>query len=130
MEQLGTILQQQGIRVLLRQNVEGQIYGTTFIDNATRCVFNGGDLGKPFATKAFMERLGRAGISHEVLLHSSKLPVKDTGEDAANKKEPKPRYPASDQQVFIVLQDGPRRDNLEGTGLGQYTKKRKKLGIE
>jgi hypothetical protein len=50
-------LQEQNIRVLFRENVEGRIYGITFIDNATCTVFNGSSLGKTYAAKSFLARM-------------------------------------------------------------------------
>ncbi len=55
-------LRSQGIRILLRENIQGQVYGVTFIDNATRSVFNGSDLGKQYGAKALMERLLAKGL--------------------------------------------------------------------
>ncbi|HEY0298487.1 MAG TPA: relaxase/mobilization nuclease domain-containing protein [Arachidicoccus sp.] len=57
MQSLENELRRQGIRILFRKNVLGNIYGITFIDNATRVVFNGSDLGKQYSAQAFMERL-------------------------------------------------------------------------
>lgn len=57
MQSLEESLRQQGIRILFRKNVQGNVYGVTFIDNATRVVFNGSNLGKQYSAKAFMERL-------------------------------------------------------------------------
>lgn len=51
-------LRMQGIRILLRENAQGNIYGVTYIDNATRVVFNGSDLGKPYGAAQFSDRLG------------------------------------------------------------------------
>jgi len=56
-QDLENSLRQQGIRILFRKNIQGNVYGVTFIDNGTRVVFNGGDLGKQYSAKAFMERL-------------------------------------------------------------------------
>ena len=50
-------LSREGIFVLFRQNEEGRIYGLTFVDNKTRVVFNGSDLGKAYGAKAITERL-------------------------------------------------------------------------
>lgn len=50
-------LAKDGIFVLLRQNEEGRIYGITFVDNKTKVVFNGSDLGKAYGAKAITERL-------------------------------------------------------------------------
>jgi hypothetical protein len=50
-------LKVEGIHVVFRQNEEGRVYGITFVDNRTRVVFNGSDLGKPYSAKAITERL-------------------------------------------------------------------------
>ena len=50
-------LSQEGIFVLLRQNEEGRIYGITFVDNKTKVVFNGSDIGKAYGAKAITDRL-------------------------------------------------------------------------
>jgi hypothetical protein len=50
-------LSKEGIFVLSRQNDEGRTYGVTFVDNQTKVVFNGSDLGKPYGAKAITERL-------------------------------------------------------------------------
>lgn len=50
-------LSQEGILVLFRQNDEGRIYGITFVDNKTKVVFNGSDLGKTYGAKAITDRL-------------------------------------------------------------------------
>jgi hypothetical protein len=49
-------LQQEKIQVVLRQNAEGVIYGMTYVDHQTKCVFNGSDLGKPYSANAMQER--------------------------------------------------------------------------
>lgn len=50
-------LRDQGIRVIFRKNIQGNIFGVTFIDNTTRAVFNGSDLGRKYSAKAFLESL-------------------------------------------------------------------------
>lgn len=49
-------LSRSGIDVLFRENEAGRIYGITFIDHGSRCVFNGSRLGKEFSANAFEER--------------------------------------------------------------------------
>lgn len=49
-------LQNDQINTLVRQNEEGRIYGITYIDHKTRCVYNGSDLGKQYSTKGIVER--------------------------------------------------------------------------
>ena len=49
-------LKKQGIDVVLRQNEEDMIYGITYVDHQTKCVFNGSALGKQYSAKAIQER--------------------------------------------------------------------------
>ena len=53
----GQALQSEGIYVLLRQADDGRVYGITFVDNKTKVVFNGSDLGKPYCAKAILDRI-------------------------------------------------------------------------
>ena len=48
-------LQKEGINVVLRQNADGIIYGITYVDHNTKCVFNGSALGKAYSAKAIQE---------------------------------------------------------------------------
>jgi len=56
MEDLIAMLSKERIQVVLRQNDEGIIYGMTYIDHATKCVFNGSDLGKPYSANGIQKR--------------------------------------------------------------------------
>lgn len=55
-------LRKQNITVVLRQSNEAGIYGLTYVDHKTRCVFNGGDLGKQYSAKGIMERLNETVV--------------------------------------------------------------------
>jgi len=55
-----TELQKSGISLVLRQNEQGFIFGTTFVDHQNKTVFNGSDLGKAYSAKGLTERLGNA----------------------------------------------------------------------
>lgn len=50
-------LKQKNIYTVLRQNAEGRLYGITFVDNQTKCVFNGSDLGKGYSVTAIQSKL-------------------------------------------------------------------------
>lgn len=56
MSQLINALQKEQISTVLRQTKEGVIYGITYVDHKTKCVFNGSDLGKQYGAKGIMER--------------------------------------------------------------------------
>ena len=55
LSQLETRLANQGITAVVRKNEQGLIYGMTYIDHNTRCVFNGSSLGKEFSAKGIQE---------------------------------------------------------------------------
>lgn len=46
-------LKDQGINTVIRRNTEGRIYGITFIDHASRSVWNGSQLGKSLSANVF-----------------------------------------------------------------------------
>lgn len=58
-------LKKENIFVLFRKNEEGRTYGVTFVDNKTKVVFNGSDLGKAYSAKSILDRLSvtRSGAS-------------------------------------------------------------------
>lgn len=49
-------LMKERIQLILRQNDKGIIYGLTYIDHQTKCVFNGSDLGKQYSANAIRQR--------------------------------------------------------------------------
>ncbi len=51
-------LEKEGISAVVRQNTDGIIYGLTYVDHQTKCVFNGSVIGKPYSAKGILERCG------------------------------------------------------------------------
>lgn len=99
-------LQVHGIRILLRENVQGNIYGLSFIDNATRVVYNGSDLGKSYSAASFLDRLNKFsdGTKNQVVGQSR------IGKQPVNKAEQRPvnagaKYPAAYQSVMVSVVD-------------------------
>jgi hypothetical protein len=56
LESLAKHLEKNGIHPVIRENSEGLIYGVTYVDHQTKCVFNGSDLGKGYSAKGLQER--------------------------------------------------------------------------
>lgn len=50
------VLEKDGISTVLRKSNEGLLYGITYVDHVTKCVFNGSDLGKSYSAKAIQQR--------------------------------------------------------------------------
>jgi len=51
-------LEKQGIITVKRENNEGRLYGVTFVDHRTKCVFNGSALGKKYSANGLLDRIG------------------------------------------------------------------------
>jgi len=51
-------LEKEKISLVIRENDNGIIYGLTYIDHNTKCVFNGSDIGKDYSAKAILEKCG------------------------------------------------------------------------
>lgn len=56
LEKLDKILCSEGINMVMRKNSEGLLYGITYIDHTSKCIFNGSTLGSSYAAKAIQER--------------------------------------------------------------------------
>jgi len=56
LESLSAALEKQGVKMLVRRSEKGLVYGLTYIDLRTRCVFNGSALGKTYSAKGILER--------------------------------------------------------------------------
>jgi hypothetical protein len=124
MEELKALLQQQGIRILLRENAHGQVYGLTYIDNATRAVFNGSDLGKAYSAKAFLERL-QAQHAYAGEPRSKTFDAADAS--AVRLNHPKlSAFPAYNEPVIIRIIDELLQAGHEETSPDPFRKKKRK----
>jgi len=58
-------LEKNQVYTALRKNAEGRLYGVTFVDNETKCVFNGSNLGKQYSAAALQNRINEASNQTE-----------------------------------------------------------------
>ncbi len=49
-------LDKVGIHVAVRQNKDGIVYGLTYVDHNSKCVFNGRDIGPGYSAKGILDR--------------------------------------------------------------------------
>ncbi|RFZ92940.1 relaxase [Mucilaginibacter conchicola] len=54
-------LKTKGIDMVLRYNEQGILYGVTYVDHYSKCVFNGSVLGKAYSANAIRERCLKTG---------------------------------------------------------------------
>jgi hypothetical protein len=63
LQSLIAALEKEGIYTTRRENEAGMIYGLTYVDHHTKCVFNGSALGKPYSAKGLQERCGQENFN-------------------------------------------------------------------
>ena len=54
-------MKSSGIDLIFRRNDQNFIYGITYVDHKSKCVFNGSDLGKEFSAAMIRDRWGQQG---------------------------------------------------------------------
>lgn len=65
LQELITALQKERIQLVLRQNDKGIIYGLTYVDHQTKCVFNGSELGKPYSANQIQGRCRQEQVQQQ-----------------------------------------------------------------
>ncbi len=123
LEDLICRLELQNISTVIRRGKEDIIYGITFVDHNTKCVFNGSDLGKEFAVKAIIEKCAeglrqpgpvyhsRGESEHSSLIYEdAKLKVHDQKDNASG--------------ITVVQSGSPNTGN--GVIPYQFTRKKKR----
>jgi relaxase-like protein len=86
-------LSKDNIHLVLRQNEKRVVYGLTYIDHKTRCVFNGSDIGKAYSANAINARIHPNSVEAASIrkLEQSVITVKDQSKPQ-NRSEYKPDY--------------------------------------
>ena len=71
-------LEKEGINTVLRQSAEGIVYGLTYVDHKTKCVFNGSTIGKQYSAKGILERCTEPQETHAQKQDFAKQPSSKT----------------------------------------------------
>lgn len=117
-------LEKEGINVVLRQNEEGKLYGITYVDHVTRCVFNGSALGKQYSAKGIQERCADNDPGRELLSGA----IKDTSGNttAATEKQGNELFNSIKSEDLLAALSRP--ENALDYIPKQLKKKRKRKG--
>ena len=89
-------LEKQGIVTIKRENQEGILYGITFVDHRTKCVFNGSALGKKYSANGLLERIGNNQKNDTV---TPKSYIKSTSQAHENPKDQRLILDGSDKET-------------------------------
>jgi hypothetical protein len=71
LSELVQLLQKEGINTVFRKSEEEILYGITYVDHTTKCVFNGSTLGKQYSAKAIQERCGLITVPEQKMTGST-----------------------------------------------------------
>lgn len=110
MKEFVSNLEQQNIYTVLRQNSGGVLYGLTYVDNVSKCVFNGSDLGKAYSAAAIQARLAAQTGENKVEKGDEK-----PGSSVDAFKEPKKSQEHLPKKVHSQQQAAPLLDALLST---------------
>ncbi|MBN8836232.1 MAG: relaxase/mobilization nuclease domain-containing protein [Sphingobacteriia bacterium] len=124
-------LKKRNVYVVLRQNTEGRLYGITFVDNTTKCVFNGSDLGKGYSAAAIQSRLAESIINNSVE-KEDKSSSSDAGvlqKEFAHQKENEKSISVSsktESPIDVLLSTKEQYENVPGNLMKKKRKKKKR----
>lgn len=103
-------LEKKGIDVLLRENKEGLLYGITYVDHTTGCVFNGSALGKEYSARAIQERYaGDMAAPGEIITNALRQANNNQGETYSDspftttQQQDNTTHPGTDENLLETL---------------------------
>lgn len=99
-QSLAKSLEKDGINTVLRQNNEGIIYGITYVDHRTKCVFNGSDLGKQYSAEGIQDRCKQKEKLQQTIAGNTQV-ARQT--DASNNVINKEQKSVSEQSTTSIL---------------------------
>lgn len=116
-------LEKEGIQPVLRRSDTGQLYGITYVDHTTKCVFNGSTLGKPYSAKGMLERCG--------ISETKEMQIK-TSPEIFKGKSINFNYSSESRTDLNILEEGAfvltRSENTSDFMPKQFRKRKKKRG--
>ncbi|MBN8833648.1 MAG: relaxase [Niastella sp. SCN 39-18] len=139
LDELVAQLQKKGIHIALRRSDTGLIYGITYVDHQTRCVFNGSALGKQYSAKAIQERCSSPEALKQDLLPNagqktgrSSLPAHNTNTSLPstlhNNTNPADKMP-KDNMLDALIQSEQAADYIPGQLKKKGRKKKRRKNI-
>ena len=103
LDQFQEKLKEYKINILLQKNEADQIYGITFIDNLSLCIFNGRDLDKKYAAKQIL--LHFAGTSNKESQEQKLQPPQQLNHKNAKIKQSKHLSEALEPFEFLTTEN-------------------------
>jgi len=124
-------LAQQNVYTVLRQTSDGALYGITYVDNRTKCVFNGSDLGKGYSAAALQIRLSLQPPEKKLELTETKSHGSAVVADQQKRHRNQPKkttdlLSTSNKLLETLLSTKEQYDNVPSNLLNKKKKKKKR----
>jgi len=113
-------LEKEKIQLVTRQNEQGVVYGLTYIDLNTKCVFNGSEIGKTYSAKAILEKCGET--------KTIPLPEKEVVKSNAPSQKSSQAFDRSTKSGLQTIVDQIIQPSDDSNYLPYDLKKRKRKG--
>lgn len=123
---LAANLEKEGVSIVIRKNDDGIVYGLTYVDHHSRCVFNGSALGKRYSAKGILDRCGVKAGAVAAPLYFVSPPYVQTHIPPDNFKVQGKTGDTATGDLFTILLEPERTFDLVPAGLRKGKKKRKK----
>lgn len=81
-------LKRSGVDTIVRQKVDGVVYGLTYVDHTTKAILNGSDLGKAYSAKGILERCVVTGADEREKKITVSLNTGQGKSESVSAKEP------------------------------------------
>jgi len=115
MKQFSIDLCRGGVHVVFRENDVGRLYGITFVDHRSKCVFNGSDLGKEYSATALSAKFR----------HTRQAETAPRFE-APRQIGPMSSYEPGETEGTSILDDLLKSEYGGGDGLAAYKRRKKR----
>jgi hypothetical protein len=121
-----TALEKEKINLVIRQNNDGIVYGLTYIDHKTKCVFNGSDMGKEYSAKSILAKCGIAQlIPNQEKSPESKISTKE-GKETTHNLDRHPELKQDLSKALEVILSPEEANNYVPYELRKQKKKKRK----
>jgi len=117
-------LNKERISTVIRQNKDGFVYGITYVDHKSKCVFNGSDLGKAYSAKMILKRGDNKQHHPSASLADEKKNIHGSESVIATPTISNSQLPATD--IIDVLMKPEMVTNYTSYELKKVKRKRKK----
>ena len=125
MKNLAVALEQKQIYTVLRQNIEGRLYGITFVDNQNKCVFNGSDLGKGCSAAALQNKLATI-IKYSPVKDETESTISSGSMNSHKQQEKIIKSVSKNKSLLDLLLSAKEQYDTTPNGLLKKKKKKKK----